>query len=1019
MAFPLTPIQTGMYLEAIQAANPGIYLQQIIIHMADEKVDAAAMEMAWSDTLVVHPALRLVIRATDPLIQSLEGPKPIKLGFLDWSEETRAARDERFETFLAEDRAKGIAADSYPSSRFALIKTGQRHGKLIWTVPHSLLDGRSFAPILKEAFDRYRTYCARGPVQHIARVPTELVFADHCHALSQHDQKPALDHFAGILQGWKGGCGLVTLDAEPASHTSDTQVLTTACTRALENLAAQAGVPISTLIMTAWGVVTARFSGHGDTVFGNTLAGRRLVKGMQDAVGCFLTTVPLRLKLTSGQCIGDVLADMRTQQINLRPFEQTALTKIRARTDVPPGVPLFDTVVVFETTTLDAQLKTYENGWETRTSELREEGATPVTLGVYHGEQIKLTLEYDPRQVPEGARVAKYMLQFLRNLVAARPDTPVAAISMLSPQETQSLYRLSGNKAARAGAPQHCLGLFADQVATRAGHAAVSQDGAETLSYAALETAANRLAHVLIAQGVLPRDIVGICLSRSPAFVVAILAVWKAGAAFVPMDPDSPRQTHEIVETDSDARLIITDDNSLTFDRPVLDLSQDDSAQMPDTAPNITHHPDDPAYVIFTSGSTGRPKGVMVPQLALAAHAGATQTLRNITPDDRVLQFANLGFDVALEETVSTLLAGATLVMRAPDMAQSTSVFLDRCAALDITLLSLPTGFWVALTDAMETGKTALPDAVRMIIVGGERIPLSVLRRWHAMFPQLPFINGYGPTEATITCTAHLLTPGDLDRGHVPIGLPLNHAAAWVLGADGALAPEGTEGELWISGPAVASGYIHRPALTAERFTTPDFDTTVGRSYATGDRVVWREKLLNYIGRTDRQIKLRGYRIEPGQIEQVIETHSDVARAHVALYAPTGAPPRLMAWYSSADPTNPVPPETLNTRIIAALPAHMHPTLVHIDHWPQTPSGKTDTPKLPIPDPPTPQQTQITEIDRPLVHDVAKLFGQILNLKKVPSNASFFDLGGDSLLLLRLLTLLEKEFDVRVKPTAV
>lgn len=1018
VAFPLTPIQEGMFLETAQAANPGIYLQQIIIHMADERIDATAMGSAWSDAFIVHPALRLVIKQTDPLVQSLEEPQPLTVNFLDWTKDSSATQQTKFENFLAGDRAKGTAAERYPSSRFTLVKTGARQGKLVWTFPHSLLDGRSVAPILTEAFDRYRTYCAPGPTPQTPPLPTKLVFAEHCDALSQLDQQPGLDHFAGTLQGWEGGSGLLNLDAEPAPRAFYTEVLTKEATRALEDLAAQAGVAMSTLVMAAWGVVTARFSGRGDTVFGNTLAGRHLVKGMQDAVGCFLTTVPMRLKLTPGQTIGDILSDMRTQQIDLRPFEQTPLTKIRARTDVPPGVPLFDTVVVFETTTLDAQLKTFKNGWENRTVDLREEGSTPATLAVYHGEQVKLAIEYDPQQVPDGPRVAKYMQQFLRNLVTATPDTPIAAISMLSRDEIQSLYQLSGEKTARANTPRHCLTLFADQVTARPGHVAVCQDGAETLSYGALDAAANRLAHTLVAQGVLPRDIVGICLSRSPAFAVAILAVWKAGAAFVPMDPSYPRETLDIIETDSDARLIITDDSSLTFNRPVLNLSQNTTAQMPDTAPDIAHQPDDPAYVIFTSGSTGRPKGVLVPQSALAAHAAAAQNLYQLTPDDRALQFASLSFDVALEECVSTLLAGATLVMRTPDMSQSTSVFLERCTASGITLLNLPTGFWVALTDAMETGKTALPDTIRMIIVGGERIPLSVLRRWRAMFPDLPFVNGYGPTETTITCTAHVLTPGDLERGHVPIGSPLNHAAAWVLSADGALAPQGTEGELWISGPAVASGYIHRPDITAERFITPDFDPTIGRSYATGDRVVWNEHLLNYIGRTDRQIKLRGFRIEPGQIEQVIEAHADVARAHIAVHEPAGAPQRLMAWYSSADPANPVLPETLTARITAALPAHMRPTLVHIDHWPQTPGGKIDTPKLPLPDRGAPQ-AEAVEIDTPLVHDVAKLFGQILKLKHVAPNASFYDLGGDSLLLLRLLALLEEEFGVRVKPVAI
>jgi thioesterase domain-containing protein/acyl carrier protein len=356
--------------------------------------------------------------------------------------------------------------------------------------------------------------------------------------------------------------------------------------------------------------------------------------------------------------------------------------------------------------------------------------------------------------------------------------------------------------------------------------------------------------------------------------------------------------------------------------------------------------------------------------------------------------------------------------MRTLEMSQSTALFLYECRASEITLLNLPTGFWVALTDALETGNGTLPETVRMVIVGGERVPLSVLRRWRALVPDLPWVNGYGPTETTITCTAHRLGPDDLARSSVPIGTPLAHAATWILAADGSLAPIGTQGELWISGPAVAMGYIRRPDITAEPFVIPDFDADIGHSYGTGDHALWSGTVLHYIGRVDRQIKLRGFRIEPGQIKQVIENHPDIARANVAIHSPTEAQPRLVAWYSSADPRKLVDPDTLRNRLATALPVHMRPSLVHVDHWPQTPGGKIDTPLLPEPTL-VPITSDITAANTPLTLEVAAIFAKVLKVDHVPSNTSFFDLGGDSLLLLRLLTLLEKESGVRMKPTAI
>jgi amino acid adenylation domain-containing protein len=1014
--FPLTHIQEGMFLESADAHNPGIYLEQLIVHLENEPIDHAAMQAAWSDAFVVHPALRTTIDAGDPLSQSVHPPGPIEINFFDWTDKSPAATDTEFETLIAQDRAKGTAAGEYPSSRFTLVKTGPTEGKLMWTFPHSLLDGRSIAPVLTEAFSRYQAHHDGTPMQ--PPTPGPLAFADHCNALRARDQTAGVAHFANTLRGWEGGAGLLDREAESAPRAFSNQNLTKSETRALEQLAEQAGVPMSTLFMAAWGVVLARFSGRSDAVFGNTLAGRHLVEGMQDAVGCFLTTVPMRLTLGPNMTVGQALRDMRKQQIDLRPYEQTPLTQVRAQTDIPLGVPLFDTVVVYETTSLDAQMKTFGNGWDNRRVELREEGSTPATLALYHGERSIITLEYDPAQVPEGHRVACYLKQFLSNLLTATPDTPLAAVSMLSAAEIKSLHHLSGKKTAAQNTPRHCLALFENQVAAHPNQTAVTQQGAQTLSYAALDAAANQLAHLLIENGVEPQDVVGICTGRSPLFAVAMLAIWKAGAAFVPMDPTYPKETLDIIETDSAARLILTDDTSLDFNSPTLDLSRDPATALPATAPDLPLSPDDPAYVIFTSGSTGRPKGVMVAQSSLAAHSAAAHDLYDLSPADRALQFASLSFDVALEEVVSTLMAGATLVMRTPEMSQSTATFLDECRAAEITVLNLPTGFWVALTDALETGAGSLPETVRMVIVGGERVPLSVLRRWHAMLPEVAWVNGYGPTETTITCTAHRLSPVDLERSSVPIGTPLAHSAAWVLAADGSLAPEGTEGELWISGPAVAMGYIHRPDITAERFVTPTFDKGIGRSYATGDRVVWDDKLLTYVGREDRQIKLRGFRIEPGQIEQVIESYPDIARAMVAVHSPSGGQPRLVAWYSSADPDAPVDHDTLRARLADALPAHMRPDPVHVDHWPQTPGGKIDTPQLPAPQRSAAQSEQ-TSAGSPLTQEVAKLFAEILKVEHVGANASFFDLGGDSLLLLRLLALIEKHFGVRLKSLAI
>ncbi|MGB7242268.1 MAG: amino acid adenylation domain-containing protein [Sulfitobacter sp.] len=1017
--FPLSPLQEGMFLGSAGSDTRWNYLEQIVCHLEDEAVDAGAMRQAWASLLARHPSLRIVIDPGqgDAPVQRVVEDEAIAFDVFDWTGHSAEQVKDDFAAFLTSDRNLGVDPSDFPAFRVALFQTGPAQGKLVWTFPHTLLDGRSFAGLLDEVFDLYAQFL-KGETPAEPAPETQNIFADHCTALASLSHEDGLTHFAKALSGWEGGAGLLVAKAEPARKQQVEHALTKAQTHKLTQLAKAAQVPMSTVVMAAWGIVTARLAGRSDTVFGATLNGRHLVPGSATAIGCFIVTVPMRMRLSQGLTIGDVLTQMRSDQIALRDHEQTPLTQIRRVTDVPPGVPLFDSLVMFETATLDQQMKSRSDAWQARRVDLYEEGDSPVTLAAYLGDALQLHVEYDPAQMPMGPRLGQYMVQFLQNLADANPQTPLAELSMLSADEMRSLRDLSGEKQAAQNKVECCTDMFDAVVARHPDQIAVLQDGTDDLSYRALDRAANQLAQNLIENGIQPNDTIGICAARSPAFITAILAIWKSGATFVPMDPTYPIETLNIIGEDSGAKLILVDATAPEFTFPTLridTLSLDGDAAAPDIPARAA---DDPAYVIFTSGSTGRPKGVAVSQASLAAHSRAAQSFYGISPSDRCLQFASLSFDVALEEIVTTLLAGATLALRSPEMSQSMTVFLEKCVEHKLTVVNLPTGFWVALTDALEDAKTSFPPSVRLVIVGGERVPLSVLRRWNTLVPGVEWINGYGPTEATITCTAHKMTHDDLSRLSVPIGRPLDHAAAWVLGADGSLAPQGTEGQLWISGPAVALGYVGLPEKTAESFVPARFQPGLGRIYGTGDKAVWRDDLLHYIGRSDRQIKLRGFRIEPGQIEQVLEAQDDVGRSHVAVHNTPGTQPKLVAWFSASDPGAPPDIADLSARLADALPVHMRPELVAVNDWAQTPGGKIDTKQLPDPVVWTPDNAGDEE-KTPLTQEVAELFAEFLNVDDLPSDASFFDYGGDSLLLLRLLAKTEQRLGVRLKPTAL
>jgi amino acid adenylation domain-containing protein len=1008
-----------MYASSALAKHPWHYVEQIVVGVSSEQLDAQALGQAWTDLSAAHPALRNVIvnrQDGDPQQYSAT-PFSVVPVVQDWQDRDPAQSDAALQQFLEQDRTAGIDATTAPSFRVAIFHTGASHSVMVWSFPHSLLDGRAFAPLLDEVFTRYNRIKSGGNVP-APEPPEETLFEAHCRQLAAMDHTRGEDHFAQSLAGWEGTEGLLRDDAKASRKKESHFQLSAAKTKTIARLAAQTDVTSSTIILAAWGIVLARFTGQAEVVFGATRNGRHIVQGSADAAGCFITTVPMRLRLDRAVTLGDLLKRLREEQVALRPFEHTPLTNISRRLGLAPGRSLFDSVLMFDFGTLQDQLKALGGGWLDRQIDLYEEGDTPVSVAAYMGDELKITVEYDPAQVPDGPRLGQALFQLLAQLDSAMPETLLPALSMLDTDAQQEMITLAGATPSSVSQDTTCIDRFEQIAAQQPDHIALVQPEVVPLTYGALDRAADNLSANLSATGVQKGDTIGICMTRSPAFITAMLAIWKCGAAFVPMDPTYPQATLDIIAQDSGARLILTDDAAPTLSAPTYHIDSLSHTAVALPKPE-RRSADDLAYVIFTSGSTGRPKGVMITHRSLAAHAEAIIPHFGLTPPDRVLQFAALSFDVALEEIVPTLLSGATLVLRSDAMAQSVPAFLAQLDALEITVTNLPTGFWIALTDVLDRHDAVFPAKVRLVIVGGERVPLSALKRWRARLPDVRWLNGYGPTETTITCTTHEATLQDMTGDTVPIGRPLSHARAWVLAKDGSLLPQGVEGELYISGPAVAKGYMGDPVRTENSFGQAQFAPDIGRIYATGDRVKWQGGVLHYLGRMDRQIKLRGFRIEPGQIEAALETQEGVDRAHADVMTNASGRQQLVAWFSVSEADGLPAPETLNASIAGILPPQMRPVLVQVSTWPQTPGGKVDAARLPPPELTSDTPLDSDGLDGTLAAEVAQLFRDILQSDNIGPQTSFFDAGGDSLSLLRLMPELERAFNVTLEPTSI
>ena len=521
----------------------------------------------------------------------------------------------------------------------------------------------------------------------------------------------------------------------------------------------------------------------------------------------------------------------------------------------------------------------------------------------------------------------------------------------------------------------------------------------------------------------------GVCVERSPETIVALLGVLEAGGAYVPLDPSYPRERLAYLVEDSRVALLLTQERlfaglpgSAMADVVFLDADRERIEAAPEDVPGAAVHPQNAAYVIYTSGSSGRPKGVVVSHAALSGYTAVAREAYGIGPEDRVLQFASVAFDASAEEIYPALVSGARLVLRTEEMLDSAAAFVEACRAWGITVLDLPTAYWHELvtelsgTDPRE--RPALPEGLRLAIIGGERAMPERLRAWRELFgDRVRLVNTYGPTETTVVATlCDLAAPGgdgaDSLR-HVPIGRPLRGVQAYVLDSRGEPAAIGIPGELYVGGAGVARGYLGRPALTAERFLPDPFRPDPGaRVYRTGDRVRWLpDGTLEFMGRADQQVKIRGFRVEPGEVEAALSRCPGVEEAVVVAREDSPGDPRLVAYVVPAE-GGAVQAAELRSALREELPGYMVPAaFVVVDALPLTRNGKVDRRALPAPDARRAAGEPRSALPRNDVERaLTEAWREVLGVEEVGLDDNFFDLGGHSLLLARLRSRLAGRF---------
>src|SRR6185503_11291970 len=875
--------------------------------------------------------------------------QPSRLVIEDLAHLPTTEREAETYRLASEEALRPFNLSTGPVLRVKLLRLGEQEHVILLTMHHIVSDAWSLGIFVRELAALYQAFNSSAP-SPLAEL--SIQYSDF--ALWQREwlQGEVLERELAYWRKQLGGelpvLELPTDHPRPAIQSYQGAYLPiripTEVAQALRELAQQPQCTLFMVLLAAFQAVLFRLTSQEDVVVGTPIAGRNRAE-IEPLIGFFINTLVLRTNVSGNPSFRELIGRVKEVALGAYahqdvPFEKL-VEELHPERDLSRS-PLFQVMFSMQNVAADGAVET--SGLRLSPVESKRESAKfDLTLSLTDlGEAITGTLEYntDLFETATIERISERFLNLLR-AVAADPDQRVGHVELLSAAEREQLL-VEWNDTAVEQPRELCIQESFERQAALTPDAVAVVFGNEQLTYAELNRRANHLGHHLRSLGVGAETLVGLCVERSPELLVGLLGILKAGGAYVPLDPNYPAERLEYMLADADLSVVVTQRQFATLmSESQCVVWMDDYAQpaLAGENPALVTEPANLAYVIYTSGSSGRPKGVAITHAALVNHAQSMATHYELKATDRVLQFASLSFDVALEELFPTWGSGGCVVMRTG--AELTAAeFWTLVREHEISVVNLVTWYWQEVMEELARREEPLPSSLRLMVIGSERGRGAQLAVWSRLLPDgVRLMHGYGPTEATVTATVSEVGNREWDSAEsLPIGRGIGNVEAYVLDQRQELVGVGIAGELYLGGAGMGRGYLGRAAETAEKFVPDSYSGRAGaRLYRTGDLAKWRaDGELEFIGRVDEQVKVRGYRIELGEIEAALLGHGGVREAVVV-----AREDRLVGYVvAEADELNTA---YVREYLIERLPSYMVPSaLIQLTELPLTPNGKVD-----------------------------------------------------------------------------